>query len=33
MAVNLFVILPGRHPGANAADYFTGMFLAARRPG
>jgi hypothetical protein len=24
MAVNLFVALPGRHPGANASDYFTG---------
>ncbi len=24
MVVNLFVTLPGRHPGANASDYFTG---------
>jgi hypothetical protein len=24
MAANLFVALPGRHPGANASDYFTG---------
>jgi hypothetical protein len=24
MAVNVFVVLPGRHPGANAANYFSG---------
>ena len=24
MVVNVFVVLPGRHPGANAADYFSG---------
>jgi hypothetical protein len=24
MVVNLFVILPGRHPGAGARDYFSG---------
>jgi hypothetical protein len=24
MVVNVYVILPGRHPGANAANYFTG---------
>jgi len=24
MAVNLFVVLPGRHPGAGARDYFAG---------
>jgi len=24
MAVNLYVTLPGRHPGAGAANYFTG---------
>ena len=24
MAVNLYVILPGQHPGAGAHDYFTG---------
>ena len=24
MAVNLYVTLPGRHPGAGASDYFTG---------
>src|ERR1700693_4645485 len=24
MAVNLYVILPGRHPGAGASDFFTG---------
>jgi hypothetical protein len=24
MAVNLYVILPGRHPGAGVRDYFTG---------
>ena len=24
MAVNLFVTLPGRHPGAGAGNYFTG---------
>ncbi len=24
MAVNLYVILPARHPGAGARDYFTG---------
>jgi len=24
MVVNLFVALPGRHPGANAGDYVTG---------
>ncbi len=24
MAVNLYVTLPGRHPGAGARDYFTG---------
>ena len=24
MAVNLYVTLPGRHPGAGADDYFTG---------
>jgi hypothetical protein len=24
MVANLFVTLPGRHPGANASDYFTG---------
>jgi hypothetical protein len=24
MAVNLFVMLPASHPGANAANYFTG---------
>jgi hypothetical protein len=25
MAVNVFVVLPGRHPGANAANYFSGV--------
>ncbi|HEY3611977.1 MAG TPA: hypothetical protein VGL06_31090 [Pseudonocardiaceae bacterium] len=25
MAVNLFVTLPARHPGAGARDYFTGV--------
>jgi hypothetical protein len=25
MAVNLFVTLPGRHPGAGAGNYFTGV--------
>jgi hypothetical protein len=25
MAVNVFVVLPGQHPGANAANYFTGV--------
>ena len=24
MVVNLYVVLPGRHPGARAGDYFTG---------
>jgi hypothetical protein len=24
MAVNLYVVLPGRHPGASASDYFSG---------
>jgi hypothetical protein len=24
MTVNVFVILPARHPGANAGDYFSG---------
>jgi hypothetical protein len=24
MAVNLYVVLPGRHPGAGARDYFAG---------
>jgi type II secretory pathway component PulF len=24
MAVNLFVVIPGHHPGARAANYFTG---------
>jgi hypothetical protein len=24
MAVNVFVVLPGRHPGANADSYFSG---------
>ena len=24
MAVNLYVVLPGNHPGASASDYFTG---------
>jgi hypothetical protein len=24
MAVNLYVTIPGRHPGAGARDYFTG---------
>lgn len=24
MAVNVFVVLPGRHPGANADNYFSG---------
>jgi len=24
MAVNVFVVLPGQHPGANAGDYFSG---------
>ena len=25
MAVNLYVTLPGRHPGAGASNYFTGV--------
>ena len=25
MATNLYVTLPGRHPGADAGDYFTGL--------
>jgi hypothetical protein len=24
MAVNVFVVIPARHPGAKASDYFTG---------
>jgi hypothetical protein len=24
MVVNVYVVLPGRHPGANAGDYFSG---------
>ena len=24
MVVNVYVVLPGRHPGAGASDYFTG---------
>jgi hypothetical protein len=24
MVVNVFVVLPGRHPGANASDFFSG---------
>ena len=24
MVVNVFVVLPGRHPGAGAGDYFSG---------
>lgn len=24
MAVNVFVVIPAEHPGANAADYFSG---------
>ena len=24
MAVNIYVVLPGSHPGASAGDYFTG---------
>jgi hypothetical protein len=24
MVVNVYVVLPGRHPGAGAADYFSG---------
>ena len=24
MVVNVYVVLPGRHPGANASDYFSG---------
>jgi hypothetical protein len=24
MVVNVYVVLPGRHPGAGAGDYFTG---------
>lgn len=24
MAVNVFIVLPARHPGADASDYFTG---------
>lgn len=24
MVVNVYVVLPGRHPGASAGDYFTG---------
>jgi hypothetical protein len=24
MAVNVYVVLPGRHPGAGAGDYFSG---------
>lgn len=24
MAVNIYVVLPGSHPGASASDYFTG---------
>ena len=24
MVVNVFVVLPARHPGANAGDYFSG---------
>jgi hypothetical protein len=26
MVVNLYVVVPGRHPGAKPADYFTGSF-------
>jgi hypothetical protein len=26
MAVNLYVSVPGHHPGARASDYFTGSF-------
>jgi hypothetical protein len=26
MAVNLYVTVPGAHPGAGAADYFSGSF-------
>jgi len=24
MAVNVFIVIPGQHPGANASDYFSG---------
>lgn len=38
MAVNVFVVLPGQHPGANASDYFSGAasglgWVIGRGPG
>ena len=38
MVVNVFVVLPARHPGANAGDYFSGAaaglaWVIAQGPG
>jgi hypothetical protein len=30
VVVNVYVVLPGRHPGAGASDYFSGA-VAVRR--